>query len=98
SKEASSKANADTTNNKRSIAALNPTCHKKTGHKMDIIYRTSRNEVGCVKIGKDGGQTKEMKDGLTKMPIVMHDMLAQIAGTEQILRHAHVIGSVISGL
>ncbi|KAI8145553.1 hypothetical protein BJV82DRAFT_498522, partial [Fennellomyces sp. T-0311] len=78
SKEASSKANADAINNKRSIAALNQTCHRKMGHKMDIIYRTSRKEVGCVEIGKDSDQTKEMKDGLTKMPNVMHDMLAQL--------------------
>ncbi|KAI9488956.1 hypothetical protein BDB00DRAFT_963026 [Zychaea mexicana] len=97
-KEGSSKANADENNKKRCISAVDPAIHRKMGRKMDLLYESSGKELGCIEIGKDEDQTKEMKDGLLKMPIVMHDMLLQVAFSESLLRCVHVLGFVIVGM
>ena len=46
---------------------------------MDAVYVGGRKELGCMEIGHDVDQTKGLKDGSMKMPIVMKDMLLQIA-------------------
>ncbi|KAI7860831.1 hypothetical protein BDC45DRAFT_492939 [Circinella umbellata] len=95
--EGSSKANGDAKNRKRSIPAIKPATGRKMGHKIDTIYSTNGIEVGCIEVGKDDDQTKSIKDGLIKMPMIMHDMLTQLAETEEVLRKAKVLGYVISG-
>ncbi|KAG2217712.1 hypothetical protein INT45_009075, partial [Circinella minor] len=50
------------------ISAVEPTSDRKMGHKMDAIYIAGRREIGCIEIGMEDDQTKEMKDGLLKMP------------------------------
>ncbi|KAG2225687.1 hypothetical protein INT45_012159 [Circinella minor] len=94
--EGSSKANGDAKNRKRSIPAIKPATTRKMGHNIDTIYSTNGIEVGCIEVGKDDDQTKSIKDGLIKMPIIMHDMLTQLAETEEVLRKAKVLGYVIS--
>ncbi|KAI7850399.1 hypothetical protein BDC45DRAFT_572894 [Circinella umbellata] len=96
-KECSSKANCDAINKKRYISAVEPTSDQKMGHKMDTIYTAGHREIGYIEIGKEDDQTKEMKDGLLKMHIVMHDMLIQLAYTETLVRKVHVVGFLITG-
>ncbi|KAI9488924.1 hypothetical protein BDB00DRAFT_771644, partial [Zychaea mexicana] len=93
----SSKANADALNKKRSISAIEPATNRRVGRKIDVIYSANRKEVGCVEIGKNEDQTKEMKDSLTKMPLIMHDMLSQVAYSQKSLHQVQMLGFVING-
>ena len=67
------------------------------GHKFDTIFHANRKELGLIEVGKKIDQTKEMKDGLVKMLIVMHDMLINLATTKEFLRKVKVVGRVING-
>ncbi|KAI9496430.1 hypothetical protein BDB00DRAFT_758438, partial [Zychaea mexicana] len=98
SKEASSKANADATNNKRCISAVMPASNHRMGRKMDVIYCAGCNEMGCLEIRQKDDQTKEIKDVFVKMPVVMQDMLLQLACTEELLQKIHIVGFVIVGI
>ncbi|KAI9488958.1 hypothetical protein BDB00DRAFT_645146 [Zychaea mexicana] len=85
-------------NKKRCISAVDPAIHRKMGRKMDVLYQSSGKELGCSEIGKDEDQTKEMKDRLSKMSIVMHTMLLQLASSESLLRRVHVPGFLLAGM
>ncbi|KAI9498535.1 hypothetical protein BDB00DRAFT_867176 [Zychaea mexicana] len=95
--EGSSKANTDALNRKRSISAIEPATNRRVGRKIDVIYSVNRKEVGCVEIGKNEDQTKEMKDSLTKMPLIMHDMLSQVTYSQKSLCQVQILGFVING-
>ncbi|KAI9498531.1 hypothetical protein BDB00DRAFT_867173 [Zychaea mexicana] len=95
--EGLSKANTDALNRKRSISAIEPATNRRVGREIDVIYSANRKEVGCVEIGKNEDQTKEMKDSLTKMPLIMHDMLSQVAYSQKSLRQVQILGFVING-
>ncbi|KAI9498528.1 hypothetical protein BDB00DRAFT_754536, partial [Zychaea mexicana] len=84
-------------NRKRSISAIEPATNRRVGREIDVIYSANRKEVGCVEIGKNEDQTKEMKDSLTKMPLIMHDMLSQVAYSQKSLRQVQILGFVING-
>ena len=85
-------------NKKRTISAIEPACNRRMGRKIDVIYSAARKGIGCIEIGKDDNQSKEMKDGMLKMPLIMHDMLIDLSETEELLRHAQVLGYVINGM
>ncbi|KAI7851460.1 hypothetical protein BDC45DRAFT_515840 [Circinella umbellata] len=95
--EGGSKSNADAMNKKRYISAIDPAPRRQMGHKIDTIFYANRKELGLIEVGKKIDQTKEMKDGLVKMPIVMHDMLINLATTKELLRKVKVVGYVING-
>ncbi|KAI7851463.1 hypothetical protein BDC45DRAFT_559392 [Circinella umbellata] len=68
------------------------------GHKFDTIFHANRKELGLIEVGKKIDQTKEMKDGLVKMLIVMHDMLINLATIKEFLRKVKVVGRVINAM
>ncbi|KAI9498538.1 hypothetical protein BDB00DRAFT_783693 [Zychaea mexicana] len=86
-----------TAKGKRSISAIEPATNRRVGREIDVIYSANRKEVGCVEIGKNEDQTKEMKDSLTKMPLIMHDMLSQVAYSQKSLHQVQILGFVING-
>ncbi|KAG2221417.1 hypothetical protein INT45_012668 [Circinella minor] len=95
--EGGSKSNADAMNKKRCISAIDPAPRRQMGDKIDTIFYANRKELGLIEVGKKVDQTKEMKDGLVKMPIVMHDMLINLATSKELLRKVKVVGYVING-
>lgn len=90
-------SNANAINSKRSISAIEPAVQRKMGHKIHTIYYVNRKEVGIVEVGKKLDQTKEMKDGMIKMSILMHDMLINFAVDKTILRKVKFLRYVING-
>ncbi|KAI9466416.1 hypothetical protein BDB00DRAFT_880667 [Zychaea mexicana] len=71
SKEKSSKANATASNSKRKLSAVEEVQRKAMGRKMDAIYISGGKELGCMEVVSEADQTKEWKDGMVKMPVVM---------------------------
>ncbi|KAI7851597.1 hypothetical protein BDC45DRAFT_515360 [Circinella umbellata] len=71
---------------------------RKMGHGVDVKYSSCDAEIGCIEIGKGHHQTKEMKDGLVKMPLIIHDIFIKLATTEMTFRKVHVLGYAINGL
>lgn len=68
------------------------------GRRTDTVYVAGNVELGCLEIGGPTDQTKEWKDSRIKMPIVMKDMLLQIAETSpSIVNKVHILGYVING-
>ncbi|KAG2233104.1 hypothetical protein INT48_005848 [Thamnidium elegans] len=50
------------------------------GRKVDKVYKLEPNEYGCMECGKDGNNsTKELSDGMFKIPIIMKDMFNSLA-------------------
>ncbi|KAI7851464.1 hypothetical protein BDC45DRAFT_559393 [Circinella umbellata] len=94
--EGGSNSNADALNKKRRIRAIHPAPRRQMGHKFDTIFHANRKELGLIEVGKKIDQTKEMKDGLVKMLIVMHDMLINLATIKEFLRKVKVVGRVIN--
>ncbi|CAO3674989.1 unnamed protein product [Rhizopus stolonifer] len=76
SKEKSSMANSKATNSKRKLSSIEEVSRKATGRKMDSIYVGAETELGVLEIGsRKNDDTKDLKDGYLKLPIVMKDML-----------------------
>ncbi|KAI9497329.1 hypothetical protein BDB00DRAFT_785040 [Zychaea mexicana] len=71
SKEKSSKANATASNSKHKLSTVEEVQRKAMGRKMDAIYISGGKEVGCMEVVSEADQTKEWKDGMVKMPVVM---------------------------
>lgn len=45
-----------------------------------MVYKLQPNEYGCMECGKNGSNsTKELSDGMFKIPIVMKDMFNSLA-------------------
>ncbi|KAI9488879.1 hypothetical protein BDB00DRAFT_771698, partial [Zychaea mexicana] len=98
-KEKSSVANAEASNNKRKISAVNVVNSLKIGRRMDTVYVGAGDvELGCLKIGKTSDQTKEWSNGLIKMPIVMRDMLLKMVNrSPDLINKLHTMGYNING-
>ncbi|KAG2217431.1 hypothetical protein INT45_000705 [Circinella minor] len=77
-------ANSDAINKKRTVSASDSVMNRKMGHRVDVKYATCDAEIGCIEIGKRHDQTKEMKGGLVKMTLIMHDILIN---WQQLKRH-----------
>ncbi|KAI8147850.1 hypothetical protein BJV82DRAFT_575023 [Fennellomyces sp. T-0311] len=96
-KEKASIANSKA-RNKRKLSAIDPSGNKKMGHRIDVIYCGSNIELGGHEIGKDNVDTREMKDGMLKLPIVLKDMLSSVINTMPSLAHrVHALGYNING-
>lgn len=50
------------------------------GRKVDMVYKLQPNEYGCMECGKDeNNSTKELSDGMFKIPIIMKDIVNSLA-------------------
>ena len=50
------------------------------GRKVDMVYKLQTNEYGCMECGKDeNNSTKELSDGMFKIPIIMKDIFNSLA-------------------
>ncbi|KAG2219831.1 hypothetical protein INT45_006274 [Circinella minor] len=97
-KEMTSEANATALNGKRKLSAVDATEKKKMGRRTDTIYKASGVELGCLEIGYQVDSTKEMKDSMMKLPIVLKDMLCAIVqDIPSIINQAHILGYNING-
>ncbi|KAI9494785.1 hypothetical protein BDB00DRAFT_871059 [Zychaea mexicana] len=86
----SSEANADVLNNDRQLSSVKP-------RRGDIIFKSGKLELGCAEIGAAKNQTKEMRDSLLRLPIVLRDMLLLATFPPLLLHKCHIIGYSISG-
>ena len=93
-----SEANAAALNGKRKLSAVDATNKKKMGRRTDTIYKASGVELGCLEIGHQVDSTKEMKDSMIKLPIVLKDMLCAIVqDIPNIINQTHILGYNING-
>ena len=93
-----SEANAAALNGKRKLSAVESTENKKMGRRTDTIYKASGIELGCLEIGDRLDSTKEMKDSMIKLPIVLKDMLrAIVQDMPSIINQTHILGYNING-
>ncbi|KAI9494784.1 hypothetical protein BDB00DRAFT_927974 [Zychaea mexicana] len=95
--EGSSEANADALNNDRQLSSVKPIAKRKMGRRGDLIFESGKLELGCTEIGAAKDQTKEMRDSLLKLPIVLRDMLLLATFSPSLLHKCHVVGYSISG-
>ncbi|EPB88012.1 hypothetical protein HMPREF1544_05190 [Mucor circinelloides 1006PhL] len=67
--EKSSSASSDSRNQSRTIASVDPMARKLCGRKVDMIFKSTSAELGCMECGHSDGvnTTKEMSDGLIKL-------------------------------
>ncbi|KAI9278969.1 hypothetical protein BDA99DRAFT_554561 [Phascolomyces articulosus] len=93
----SSEANVSAVNQNRQLSSIMPISNRKMGRRGDTIFNSGHIELGCTEIGAAKDQTKEIRDGLLKMPIVLRDMLLLATFSPNLLHQAHVIGYSISG-
>ncbi|KAI7899317.1 uncharacterized protein BX663DRAFT_219078 [Cokeromyces recurvatus] len=71
---------------------------KKMGRKIDTIYAGDNFEFGALETGSKDDQTKEIKDGRLKLPLVMKDILLNIVcKVPGVLNKVHIIGYCING-
>ncbi|KAI9272206.1 hypothetical protein EDC94DRAFT_638785 [Helicostylum pulchrum] len=78
--EKSSISSSDGLNAARTIANINQAARKLMGRKVDMVYKLQPNEYGCMEYGKDeSNSTKELSDGMFKIPIIMKDMFNSLA-------------------
>ena len=70
-KEKASVANDLARNNKSKLSAINPIANKRMGHRIDTIYSGGGTEVGGLEIGKNNDDTKEFKDNMFKLSLVL---------------------------
>lgn len=78
--EKSSISSSDGLNAARTIANINQAARKLMGRKVDMVYKLQPNEYGCMEYGKDeNNSTKELSDGMFKIPIIMKDMFNSLA-------------------
>ncbi|KAG2217377.1 hypothetical protein INT45_007387 [Circinella minor] len=97
-KEKSSQANATASNCKRKLSAVEEVERKIMGRKMDALYIGGEKEVGCMEVGSERDQTKEWKDSMVKMPVVMQDQLREIVQEAPQLKHkVDIVGYSIHG-
>ncbi|KAI7858168.1 hypothetical protein BDC45DRAFT_565515 [Circinella umbellata] len=97
-KEMTSEANAAALNGKRKLSAVDATNKKKMGRRTDTIYKASGVELDCLEIGHQVDSTKEMKDSMIKLPIVLKDMLCAIVqDIPSIINQTHILGYNING-
>ncbi|CAO0789700.1 unnamed protein product [Mucor circinelloides] len=64
-----SSASSDSRNQSRTIASVDPMARKLCGRKVDMIFKSTSAELGCMECGHSDGvnTTKEMSDGLIKL-------------------------------
>lgn len=64
---------------KRKLSSIEEIPRKAVGRKMDSIYVGAELELGALEIGsRKNDDTKDLRDGYFKLPIVMKDMLKNI--------------------
>ena len=85
-------------NQNRQSSSIKPISNRKMGRRRDTIFNSGHIELGCTEIGSAKDQTKEIRDSLLKMPIVLRDMLLSATFSPNLLHQSHVIGYSISGL
>ncbi|KAG2217669.1 hypothetical protein INT45_006178 [Circinella minor] len=95
--EKSSEANATAVNQNRQLSSIKAISNRKMGRRGDIIFSSGHTELGCTEIGAANNQTKEIRDSLLKMPLVLRDMLLLATFSPNLLHQSHVIGYSISG-
>ncbi|KAI9278730.1 hypothetical protein BDA99DRAFT_420074, partial [Phascolomyces articulosus] len=93
----SSEANGAAVNQNRLLSSTEPIQNKKMGRRGDTIFSYGNIELGCTEIGPAKDQTKEFRDSMLKMPIVLRDMLLLTAFAPSLLHQSHVIRYGIFG-
>lgn len=88
SKEKSSQANSSATNAKRKLSSVEEITRKAVGRKMDSVYLGADLELGALEVrSKKNDDIKDLSDGYYKLPIVMEDMVKNIADKYPSLRN-----------
>lgn len=92
-------ANSKATNSKRKLSSIEEVSRKATGRKMDSIYVGAETELGVLEIGsRKNDDTKDLKDGYLKLPIVMKDMLKIIVDKYPAIKEkVNIVGYSIQG-
>ncbi|CEJ02601.1 hypothetical protein RMCBS344292_16601 [Rhizopus microsporus] len=70
---------------------------KLCGRKVDMIFKSTSAELGCMECGRSDGvnTTKEMSDGLIKLPKVLKDMFISLYNIAPSLVNDFAIPGVI---
>ncbi|KAG2191987.1 hypothetical protein INT47_000779 [Mucor saturninus] len=95
--EKSSSASSDSRNQSRMIASVDPMARKLCGRKVDMIFKSTSAELGCMECDRSDGvnTTKEMSDGLIKLPKVLKDMLISLCNIAPSLVNDFAVPGVI---
>jgi uncharacterized UBP type Zn finger protein len=71
---------------------------KLCGRKVDMIFKSTLAEFGCMECDRSDGAnaTKEMSDGLIKLPKVLKDMLISLCNfTPSLVNDLSVPGVIL---
>ncbi|KAI9278901.1 hypothetical protein BDA99DRAFT_429089, partial [Phascolomyces articulosus] len=98
SKKMASEANTAALNGKRKLSAVDGTENKNIDRRTGTVYKGNGVGLGCLEIGDKVDQTKEMKDSMPKLPIVLKDMLrAIVQDIPSIINQTRILGYNING-
>ncbi|KAG2221989.1 hypothetical protein INT45_006689 [Circinella minor] len=86
-----------TNNNERQLSAIEPIACRKMGRRVDTLFKSGSEELGCSEIGAVKNHTKQTKDSNFKMPLVLRDMLLKLTYTEELLHSVHTEGYDMTG-
>ncbi|KAG0743871.1 hypothetical protein G6F33_010833 [Rhizopus arrhizus] len=94
----SSSASSDSRNQSRTIASVDPMARKLCGRKIDMIFKSTSAELGCMVCGRSDGvnTTKEMSDSLIKLSKVLKDMFISLCNfTPSLVNDLAIPGVII---